>query len=139
MTLIYRVLQELTEEEKRAGETQVFIGHEFRRKDLRVKVERGLQTLGLQAYFADKHLTGEYVLDKILQEDPGGPRQHHGPETRQPECLFRVGRRIGLNKPVFIVCQHGYNVPRCWRASSNFIFPAMRAWKRTWPRRCQAG
>lgn len=111
MTLIYRVLQELTEEEKRAGETQVFVGHEFHRKDLRAKVERGLQTLGLQAYFADKHLTGGYVLDKICKKIVVARASIMDLSLANPNVYFELGVSIGLNKPVFIVLKKGANVP----------------------------
>ena len=68
MSLISRLLHEVNDEEKQAGESQCFIGHEFRHKDLRVKLERALDQLGLQAYFADKEVTGEFILTKVCKK-----------------------------------------------------------------------
>lgn len=111
MSLLSRLLQEITDDEKRAGESQCFIGHEFRQKDLRVKLERALQRLGLHAYFADKEVTGEFILTKICKKILITRASIVDLTTARPNVYFELGVAIGLNKPVFIVLKHGATVP----------------------------
>jgi len=111
MSLISRLLQEIREEEKREGELQCFIGHEFRHKDLRVKLECALERLGLQAYFADREVTGEYILDKVCKKILVTRASIVDLTTANPNVYFEFGVAIGLNKPVFVVLKRGATVP----------------------------
>lgn len=111
MSLITRLLQEVSEEEKRTGESQCFIGHEFRHKDLRVKLERALDRLGLQAYFADKEVTGEFILTKVCKKILVTRASIVDLTTANPNVYFELGVAIGLNKPVFVVLKQGTSVP----------------------------
>lgn len=111
MALIARLLQDLTEDERRSGETQVFVGHEFRQRTLRVRLESSLKSMGMEAYFADKHVTGEYVLDKICRKILVARASIVDLSHANPNVYFELGVAIGLNKPVFIVCQHDTSLP----------------------------
>jgi hypothetical protein len=109
--LISRLAQEISDEEKRAGETQCFIGHEFHQKDLRVKLERALDSLGLQAYFADKEVTGDFILTKVCKKILVARASIVDLTRANPNVYYELGIAIGLNKPVFVVLKRGARVP----------------------------
>jgi len=111
MSLISQLLQEISEEEKRAGESQCFVGHEFRQKDLRIKLERALKQLDLQAYFADREVTGEFILAKVCKKILVTRASIMDLTTANPNVYFELGVAIGLNKPVFVVLKRGASVP----------------------------
>ena len=111
MSLISRLLQEISKEEKRTGESQCFIGHEFRHKDLRVKLECALERLDLQAYFADREVTGEFILTKVCKKILVTRASIVDLTMANPNVYFELGVAIGLNKPVFVVLKHGTPVP----------------------------
>ncbi len=68
MSLITQLLQSIDEDSKRIGESQCFISHEFRDKDLRRKLKKALEQLGLRAYFADEEVTGDFLLHKVCKK-----------------------------------------------------------------------
>ena len=111
MDLIYRLTQEISDEERRTGEKQCFIGHEFRQKDLRVKLERALSSLGLQAYFADEEVTGDFILTKVCKKILVTRASIVDLTTANPNVYYELGIAIGLNKPVFVVLKRGASVP----------------------------
>jgi len=111
MSLISQVLQEIDDEDKRAGESQCFIGHEFRHRDLRVKLERALERLGLQAYFADKEVTCYSILTKICKKILVTRASIVDLSQANPNVYFELGIVVGLNKPVLVVLKHGTFVP----------------------------
>lgn len=111
MALISRLAQEITDEERQAGESQCFIGHEFHRRYLRTKLEGVLQEVGLHAYLADKEVTGEHVLDKVCRKILVSRASIVDLTAANPNVYFELGVAIGLNKPVFIVLKCGSEVP----------------------------
>jgi hypothetical protein len=111
MSLIRRLLQEIGDDERRAGEDQCFISHQFRDRDLRVKLERALTKIGLRAYFADKAVTGEYLLNKVCRRILVTRASIVDLTYANPNVYFELGVAIGLNKLVFIVHKGGAVVP----------------------------
>src|SRR5262245_5369017 len=103
MALIHRLLQEIDDDERQAGERQVFISHKFGEDDLREKLERALAQLELHAYFADKEVTGEYLLNKVCKKILLTRASIVDLTYANPNVYFELGVAIGLNKPVFIV------------------------------------
>jgi hypothetical protein len=67
MDLITRILYDIGDEERRKGQSQCFVGHQFRQEDLRENLEAVLHRLGLEACFADREVPGGYRLDKICK------------------------------------------------------------------------
>ncbi len=111
MGLIYQLKQEIGDEEKQVGESQCFIGHEFRDKDLRVKLGRALERVGLQAYLADKEVTGDFILKKVCKRILITRASIVDLTTASPNVCFELGVAIGLNKPVFVLLKRGASVP----------------------------
>lgn len=111
MSILAQVLQEISAEEKRAGEQQCFISHEFSQLDLRAKLERALGRLGLEAYFADHEVTGEFILTKVCRKILSTRASIVDLSKASPNVYFELGAAIGLNKPIFVVLRSGIPVP----------------------------
>jgi hypothetical protein len=114
MKLISQIYQQLTDEEKQAGESQCFIGHEFRHKDLRKKLQRALSGLPdkkLQPYFADSEVTGDFILEKICKKILATCATIVDLSSGNPNVYFELGLAIGLNKPIFVVLKQHTSVP----------------------------
>lgn len=111
MSLIHHLFQEIDDAEKREGEMQCFISHEFRNKDLRDKLNRALTQLGLCAYFADKELSGGFILHKVCKKILITRASIVDLTSANPNVYFELGVAIGLNKPVFIVLKQHAIVP----------------------------
>jgi DNA-binding response OmpR family regulator len=111
MSLIHRLLQEIDDAEKRAGEMQCFISHEFRHTDLRARLERVLKQLGLHAYFADKELSGDFILHKVCKKILITRASIVDLTSVNPNVYVELGVAIGLNKPVFLVLKQHATVP----------------------------
>ncbi|MCA9994166.1 MAG: hypothetical protein KDE56_00380, partial [Anaerolineales bacterium] len=111
MSLWNKLHQETTEAEKKRGADQCFIGHEFHNQDLRAKLFRALGALNLKPYFADKEVTGDYLLHKICKKIWVTRASIIDLTSANPNVYFELGVAIGLNKPVFIVLKDGETVP----------------------------
>jgi ATP-dependent Clp protease ATP-binding subunit ClpA len=111
MSFISRVLEQISDEEKRAGESQCFISHEFGQKDLRAKLVRALERLHLRPYFADKEVTGDFILSKVCKKILITRASIVDLTKANPNVYFELGVAIGMNKPVFLVLKGGESVP----------------------------
>ncbi len=111
MSFISRVLEQISDEEKRAGESQCFISHEFGQKDLRAKLVRALERLHLRPYFADKEVTGDFILSKVCKKILLTRASIVDLTKANPNVYFELGVAIGMNKPVFLVLKGGESVP----------------------------
>src|ERR671927_256032 len=111
MSFISRVLEQISDEEKRAGESQCFISHEFGQKDLRAKLVRALERLHLRPYFADKEVTGDFILSKVCKKILLTRASIVDLTKANPNVYFELGVAIGMNKPVFLVLKEGESVP----------------------------
>lgn len=111
MSFISRVLEQISDEEKRAGESQCFISHEFGQKDLRAKLVRALERLHLRPYFADKEVTGDFILSKVCKKILLTRASIVDLTRANPNVYFELGVAIGMNKPVFLVLKEGESVP----------------------------
>lgn len=111
MALIHQLLEKVSAEERRIGEQECFISHDFTQIDLRKKLTRGLQQLNLRPYFADKELTGDFILHKVCRKILVTRASVVDLTHANPNVYFELGVAIGLNKPVFIVLKQGADVP----------------------------
>jgi CheY-like chemotaxis protein len=110
-SLVNQALEQISDEERRAGESQCFVGHHFGQKDLRVKLERALNKLGLKPYFADKEVTGEFILTKVCKKILITRASIVDLTKANPNVYFELGLAVGLNKPVFPVLRSGESLP----------------------------
>lgn len=111
MSLVNQTLEQISAEERLAGESQCFVGHDFGQKDLRVKLERALKQLGLKPYFADKEVTGEFILTKVCKKILTTRASIVDLTKANPNVYFELGLAVGLNKPVFLVLKSDESVP----------------------------
>ncbi len=114
MSLISQILQQIDDEEKQAGEYQCFVGHEFRHRDLRNKLELALsrlQGMKLQPYFADSEVSGGFILEKICKKILVTRATIVDLTTSNPNVYFELGVAIGLNKPIFVILKQNTTVP----------------------------
>lgn len=111
MSLIDQWMQQISDQERHHGKTRVFISHEFRSRDLRVRLERSLTRRNLQPYFADNEVTSDLLLHKVCKKILVCRASIVDLTHANPNVYFELGVAIGLNKPIFLVLKQGTAVP----------------------------
>lgn len=96
-------------------EYHYFVAHEFSRQekdDLREAIEKAFEGTGLNAYYADLEVRQTYILEKIKNKIFNTLFGIYDiTNTKKPNVFIELGLAMSAEKPFYIICKKGTEVP----------------------------